>query len=200
MSEFDFASYITCANFALNHKKTILSSVKGFFSKDKKPEVISPVLAVGYFYNFITPISNEISNGKTFILKKENAENETIESDKTKIKLVIPSSLSIKSFKMCEDEVKSKTRGVITSDARNRGFGINYSISADKELTILDYVRPITVIKFYYEEILKFDIKKDEEKWNKIQGGEILAFVESIKTMLEKGNGLLTNKIEFVNY
>lgn len=204
MNNKEMLEYVPAVNLGLNVAKysssIVPKFVKNFFSKDKKPEVISPALAVGYFNNFIIPISDEINNNKTITLKKEDSSNEVVESDKIKIKLVIPSSLDIKSFKACKDEIKNKSIGRIFSSNKNRDIGINYLLSETKELLIVDYATTVTAIKFYYEEVLKFDIIKNTDQWNKIQSNEILAFEDSIKTMLTRGAGVLTDKIEFNKY
>ncbi len=171
--------------------------VKKFFTKDKNG-IVSAGLAVGYFYNFLGPIANELKSQKLTI--QQGDQKKKFSTDNIKLKLILPSRLDIASLSLCEEEFRKLPKGsIIPQDQNCRPYGIGYSVTTKgkrQELTIVDYVRPVSAIKFYYEEILKFDTNKDK-KWPDIQNVEIAVFEESIRAMLSKGNGSLVSKIEF---
>jgi len=184
------------ANYITDKEKPTMQLIKKLFtSKNNKPGTIAAGLAVGYFYNFISSVANEISqNG--LVLQKDNAEKQEFDPNNVKIRFIIPSLLSVESFKNCKNEMDAVLKGsIIFKCTKERPVGIGYVISEDgTELTIVDYVKPVIAIKFYYEEILNFNTSQKNQEWIDTQKLEIAAFKKSIEEMLSKGNGLFINK------
>lgn len=179
-----------------------IAAAKNFFiSPKKKDEFISIGLSVGYFYNFLDPVSEKINSGEFKLYKnEEDKEPITFDTDNIKLTVILPKRLNVYNYKTCEEEFKKYLKGSIYLNRNSRWYGINYGITSTakgNELVIVDLARPIMVVKHYYEQILKQDTGKEDQKWQSSQVAEISAFKESLVHLQELGYGTLVNKLDF---
>lgn len=181
-----------------------VKAVKGLFDLSKKEDkdLISIGLAVGYFYNFLDPISSVIRNDELELHSDQlSGGSKLFNSEAVKFQILIPSRLDVHAFHSCEAEYKDYDKGEVYLKQNKRFYGVNFSIQtlAKKEtLIITDVARPLMAVKRYYEEILKIDTSdKLKNKWLKTQASEIAAFKETIRILQERGYGVLPNKIDF---
>ncbi len=180
-----------------------ISAVKKFFESvtKKKEDVVSIGLSVGYFYNFLDPVSDKIHSGDFKIYKSpDDKDPMSFDSSKIKMVVIVPRKLDVYSFKACEDEFKKYVKGSIYLNRNSRWYGINYGITetaAGKELVIVDLARPLLAVKQYYEQILKRNTAIGDDKWSSSQLTEITAFKESLRKLQELGYGVLVNSLDF---
>lgn len=181
-----------------------IKAVKTLFDLAKKQDkdLISIGLAVGYFYNFLDPVSSVIRNDELELRSDQfSSGSKLFNAESVKVQILIPSRLDIHAFQSCEAEFKDYDKGEIYLKQNKRFYGVNYSVQtmAKKEtLIITDVARPLMAVKRYYEEILKIDTHdKVKSKWLKTQASEIEAFKETLRLLQERGYGVLPNKIDF---
>lgn len=180
-----------------------INVVKKFFESPKlnDDQLISVGVAVGYFYNFLDPVSRVI-RGDDFQLYKspDDKEPQTFQSDQIKLQIVMPQRLDVYAFESCEKEFKTYNKGFIYLKENNRYYGINYCLSQlanQTEITIIDLARPLMSVKRYYEDIMKMDADETDPKWIKIQTAEVTVFRESLIRLQKRGYGALVNKLDF---
>ena len=159
-------------------------------------------LAVGYFYNFLHPVSGVIQRDELEIYaNQEDKSPRKFEAEDVRIQVIIPNRLEGGVFDRCEAEFKAPHKGLIYLKEKKRFYGINYTLTEmpkRSELTIIDLARPIMSIKLYYEIILKQDTYDEtSEKWLKSQIAEITAFKEALRRLQKVGFGTLVNKLDF---
>jgi hypothetical protein len=178
--------------------------VAQFFDRVGKREsdVIAIGLAVGYFYNFLDPVSTLIESDQFVIYSsKDDKTGRKFAADDIRVQIIIPNRLDVATFKRCEDEFKTPYNGLIYLARNKRYYGINYVLNelpSKVELTIIDLARPIMSAKYYYENIVKLDTSDDtDEKWLKTQVAEITAFKETLRGLQKRGYGVLVNKLDF---
>ncbi len=185
-----------------------IKAVEKFFDGLNKQDtdVVGVGLAVGYFYNFLDPVSSAIDREQFELYSAVEGCDPPqfksagqFQSEKTLVQIIIPGRLSVEAFKRCESEFKGKRKGFLFLPQHKRYYGINYSTSdSGSELTIIDLARPIMSAKRYYEDILKLDtFDEADEKWLKIQLAEITAFKESLRRLQKRGYGALVNQLDF---
>ncbi len=180
-----------------------VAAAKKFFESvtKKKDDFISISLSVGYFYNFLDPVSDKINSGDFKIFKNpDDKEPLSFNTEDIKMTVIVPKKLDVYAFKACEDEFRRYLKGNIFLNRNSRWYGINYGLtetSAGRELVIVDLARPILAVKQYYEQILKRDTGINDEKWLSSQLTEIAAFKESLRKLQELGYGVLVNKLDF---
>ena len=180
--------------------KTVEKLFERFSVKDAGS--ISVGLAVGYYYNFLDPISGVIERDELALYSSPtDTSPKKFKSEDVRVQIIIPSRLNVEAFKRCEAEFKSTHKGFIYLSQNKRYYGVNYTmteLSTKSELTIVDLARPIMSTKRYYEDILKQDTHDDtDKKWMKIQAAEITAFKEAIRRLQKRGYGALVNKLDF---
>ena len=163
-------------------------------------QLISPGLAVGYFYNFLDVISGELRRG--FSLKKENGSEMAVNEDNANIEIIIPKWLRPTAFTSCERELKNADKGHILLTGQGRNYGINYRISSSgkiKTTTIVDLARPVMALKQYYENIIKIDTDPESgaDQWRRIQLAEVEAFKKTLQRLQQRGYGVLVNRLTF---
>lgn len=181
-----------------------LKLVAQFFERVGKREsdVIAIGLAVGYFYNFLDPVSTLIESDQFVIYSsKDDKTGRKFAADDIRVQIIIPTRLDVATFKRCEDEFKTPFNGLIYLARNKRYYGINYVLNelpSKVELTIIDLARPIMSAKYYYENIVKLNTGDDtDEKWLKAQVAEITAFKETLRGLQKRGYGVLVNKLDF---
>ena len=181
-----------------------VKAVEKFFDGLGKQEtdVISIGLAVGYYYNFLDPVSAVIERDELALFPSPaGGESRPFRSQDVRVQIIIPARLEAASFQRCEEEFKALKKGFIYLSQNKRYYGVNYAVadlSSKAELTIVDLARPIMAAKRYYEDIAKLDTRGDvNEKWLKIQVAEITAFKESLRRLQQRGYGGLVNKLDF---
>src|SRR4030095_1563579 len=96
-----------------------IKAVEKFFDGLNKQEtdVVGIGLAVGYFYNFLDPVSSAI-DCEQFELYSEVKGSNPLEfrsegqfkSEQTLVQIIIPGRLSGEAFKRCESEFKGKNK------------------------------------------------------------------------------------------
>ncbi len=182
-----------------------IKAVEKFFDSSGKKSMVSVVLAVGYYYNFLDPVSGVIkSNQFSLYSSQTDTDKRDFKPKDINIKIIIPGRLDVKTFKKCEDELKSMShhKGHIYVDQNKRKYGINYSLSGSQGneiLSIIDLARPIMSVKRFYEEILKLETHDDTNtKWQKVQGDEIKAFKDAIRKLQKSGYESLFDKLDFI--
>lgn len=162
---------------------------------------ISIGLAVGYYYNFLDPVSGVIERDELEIYSSPtDSAPRKFEADYVKVDIIIPSRLDVHVFKRCETEFKDTQKGFIFLRENKRYYGVNYELKQSTgpgQLTIVDLARPIMSAKRYYEDILKQDTDDTNQKWVKSQFAEIAAFKEAIRRLQKRGYGALVNKLDF---
>ncbi len=181
-----------------------LKIVQKFFDRvgNHESDVIAIGLAVGYFYNFLDPVSALIESDQFVIFSSaEDKVGRKFEADDIQVQIIIPSRLDVATFGRCEAEFKTPFKGLIYLARNKRYYGINYELKelpGKTHLTIVDLARPIMSAKQYYENIVKLDTGSDtDEKWLKTQVAEITAFKETLRGLQKRGYGVLVNKLDF---
>lgn len=181
-----------------------VKAVEKFFANLGKQErgTISIGLAVGYYYNFLDPVSSVIERDEFELYSSPtDASPRKFQSEEVRVEVIIPSRLEVEAFQRCENEFKATNRGFIFLSQNKRYYGVNYTLTelpGKSMLTIVDLARPIMATKRYYEDLLKQDTHDDtDEKWMKSQIAEITAFKETIRRLQKRGYGALVNKLDF---
>jgi hypothetical protein len=180
-----------------------IKAVEKFFDGVGKHEtdLISIGLAVGYFYNFLDPVSRVIDNDAlTLYSEPTGGASRQFKSEDVSVQIIVPQRLEGAAFKRCDDEFKSLHKGFILMTENRRYYGINYELTelpSRTTLTIVDLARPVMAAKRYYEEILKFNTEDTNEKWIKTQLAELTAFKETLRRLQKRGYGSLVNKLDF---
>ena len=180
--------------------KTVETLFERFRLKDSGS--ISVGLAVGYYYNFLDPISGVIERDELELYSSPtDTSPKKFRSEDVRVQIIIPSRLNVQAFQRCEEEFKATHKGFIFLRQNKRYYGVNYTLTelpTKSELTIVDLARPIMSTKRYYEDILKQDTHDDTDaKWIKSQIAEITAFKEAIRRLQKRGYGVLVNKLDF---
>jgi hypothetical protein len=181
-----------------------IKATEKFFDRASKrdSDVVGIGLAVGYFYNFLDPVSTVIESDQFVIFASQDDKvGRKFEADDIRVQIIVPNRLDVATFKRCEDEFKTPFKGLIYLARNKRFYGINYALNempSKTELTIIDLARPIMSAKQYYENIVKLDTGNDtDEKWLKTQVAEITAFKETLRGLQKRGYGVLVNKLDF---
>lgn len=188
-----------------------ITVVKRFFQPKEKKEndIISIGVAVGYFYNFLDPLSAVIENDEFGLYEstddnkpKVDQEPQIFASENIEVQVIIPKRLDVEAFNVCEAKFKPYSKGFFYLKRNKRYYGINYftaQIGKEQRLTIVDLARPLMSVKRYYEEILGQKPENADEKSNKSQFTEIAAFKESLVNLQKRGYGVLVNKLTLVD-
>jgi Prokaryotic STING domain len=192
-----------------------IKAVSRFFEAPKKDDFVvrSPGLAVGYYYNFLDLISQQLRVG-VFDLQDETdprasaaagsasapARSRSFDPNNITIQVILPMRLDGSAFQRCEEEFGRTEKGRIYLTMQRRVYGINYRPVMDDRLVIVDLARPVMALKRYYEEIAKIETDPDAggEQWQKIQRAEIEAFRKTLEALQKRGYAELTNKLDFV--
>ena len=179
--------------------------VEKFLNREKRgdEDLVSIGLAVGYFYNFLDPISREIQRDSLTVFDNSKGDGEGLcfEADDVKVDIIIPNRLDVRVFDTCVKEFKKTHKGFIYLAENKRYYGINYALTdlgVGQAITIIDLARPIMSVKRFYETILKMSTGKDADaEWLKIQVAEISAFKETLRELQLEGYGALVDKLDF---
>lgn len=181
-----------------------LKAVEKFFDGKSKEEqdVISIGLAVGYYYNFLDPISMVIDQDDLELFSTaDGKDGRKFAADDVKLQIILPQRLDVHAFKRCESEFKEAARGFVFLKQNKRYYGINYALSQlgkKQELIIIDLARPLMSVKRYYEDILNIPTHDEtNELWLKTQVTEITAFKEALRRLQKRGYGGLVNQLDF---
>jgi hypothetical protein len=184
-----------------------LKAVERFFDRAGKQEaneelnVVSPGLALGYFYNFLDPVSGVIRRDEfSLYLSPMEGESAKFRSEDVRLQIIVPERLDVSSFERCESEFKELQKGFIYLSENKRFYGINYSttkLATRSELMIVDLARPLMAVKRYYEDIIKLDTDPESSEWMKIQIAERTAFKETLRGLQRRGYGALVNRLDF---
>ncbi|KAF0094682.1 MAG: hypothetical protein E1N59_1686 [Puniceicoccaceae bacterium 5H] len=186
-----------------------LVAVERFFDRrnedldEDNPQVVSIGLAVGYYYNFLDPVSMVLRMGIfSLYASPEDKDPRTFTADDVRLQIILPGQLNVYAFQRCEADFKKYDKGFVFLPQNHRYYGINYfttECGGRTELTILDLARPIMSAKRYYEDIVKLDTHVGTDpKWMNIQTAEITAFKESLRRLQKRGYGdAFVNKLDF---
>jgi hypothetical protein len=178
------------------------------FSKknsDANIGTISVGLAVGYYYNFLEPVSGVIDRDEFELLDSppkggappNEGDARKFRNEDISVNIIIPSRLDMAVYQRCVAEFDATRKGSIYLRQQRRYYGVNYILSESPlKLTIVDLARPIMSVLRYYKDILKQDTYNPlDERWLKIQIAEIAAFKEAIRRL--QNDGSLVNKLDF---
>jgi hypothetical protein len=187
-----------------------IKAVERFFEPRKKQDtdLVSIGLAVGYYYNFLEPVSSAMNCAELELFSevKGNAPQQfksegKFKLDDVRVQIIVPSQLTVTAFQRCQDEFNSMCKGFLFLPQNKRYYGINYSMNkldSRTELQFVDLARPIMAVKRYYEDIVRLDTGDEMNlAWLKIQATEIKAFKESVCRLQKRGYGALVNKLDF---
>jgi hypothetical protein len=181
-----------------------VKAVEKLFDKfnQKDSGSISVGLAVGYYYNFLDPVSGVIERDELELYSSPTDPSpKKFKSQDVRVQIIVPSRLEVQAFQRCVDEFEATQKGFIFLRQNKRYYGVNYTLTElpnKTELTIVDLARPIMSAKRYYEDILNQNTHDDaNEKWIKSQLAEIAAFKEAIRRLQKRGYGALVNKLDF---
>lgn len=161
---------------------------------------VSAGLAIGYYFNFIKPIADELERGQVTLKFGSEEKKKSFKTDNVKIKIIIPSILDGSVFDRCKKELENSSKAILDLKSQSRPYPVSCDIikkAKKEELVIVDYARPAAVVKFYYEEVLKVDTSLGSKKWSNAQKIEIETFEKVIQEMIGKGYNSLANKVEF---
>lgn len=161
---------------------------------------VSAGLAIGYYFNFIKPIADELERGQITLKIGSEEKKKFFKADNVKIKIILPSMLDGSVFDRCRKELENSSKATLDLKSQSRPYPVCFDIikkTKKEELVIVDYARPAAVVKFYYEEVLKINTSSDNKKWFNAQKIEIEAFEKIIHEMIGKGYNSLVNKVEF---
>jgi hypothetical protein len=193
-------------NYAASASTSIAKQViKRFFPTSPKINLknagqVSAGLAIGYYFNFVKPIADELEKG-SLALKIESKKNpRSFESNDVKIKIILPQKLEGAVFNRCSKELQKSSIATLNLKNQLRPYPVRCDLvcktKKKKELIIVDYAGPAAVIKFYYEEVLKVNTS-DQKNWDRAQKIEIETFQKTIQEMINKGFHSLANKVSF---
>lgn len=177
-----------------------VKAVEKFFANfEKKEELVSPGVAVGYFYNFIDPMSQLIEMDHLEVFKDEgDGTSQKFKSADVRLQVIVPKQLSVTAFKNCENEFGSHTRGKVNLARNKRIYGINYFTDTQGRITIVDLARPIMSVKRFYEDIQRINTSNETDtEWLKTQLAEITAFKETLNNLQKRGYGTLVNQLYY---
>lgn len=179
------------------NKMTELLNPKNF---SRNAGQVSAGLAIGYYFNFIKPIADELERGQITLKIGSEEKKKFFKADNVKIKIILPSMLDGSVFDRCRKELENSSKATLDLKSQSRPYPVCFDIikkTKKEELVIVDYARPAAVVKFYYEEVLKINTSSDNKKWFNAQKIEIEAFEKIIHEMIGKGYNSLVNKVEF---
>lgn len=192
-------------NYAASGSTLIAQQViKRFFPTSPKINLknagqVSAGLAIGYYFNFIKPIADELEKNHLSLKLESEKKPRSFNSDDVKIKIILPEKLDGAIFGKCSSEMQRSSIATLDLKSQLRPYPVRCDMikkTKKEELVIVDYARPAAVVKFYYEETLKINTS-DHKKWDKAQKIEIETFKKTIQEMIGKGYHSLANKIEF---
>ncbi len=172
-------------------------------------DLVSIGLATGYFFNFIDMTAKTMQYAGGLNIYSTNADNkpdtekeaEYYSKDNIRVEIIMPQRLHANNFAACEQEFTQYKRGFFYSEANGRYYGINYATMEtrnNKMLRIIDYARPVTAAKPFYEQILMVATEA-EDKWEKTQVAEIAAFKKTLDVLLNRAYGTLPNKLNYMD-
>ena len=163
-------------------------------------------LAVGYFHNFLRPVS-ELLNQATLEVKFDPNEKRIkspagaackFASKQVEIVLIVPKRLSAATLNHATDEARLSQQAEIVRPGANRGFTVNYDLlerGGQMILVIRDLVRPYFAIKYYAEDYLKMD--QDSESWRNLEVESLAEFRQTIERLRTKAEGVGINQISW---
>ena len=159
-------------------------------------------LAVGYFHNFLRPISQLLGNAALevkFDSKEQRIKSPAqFSSKQVELVLIVPKRLSAAAINHATDEAKLSQQAEILRPGSNRGFTVNYDLlerGGQKILVIRDVVKPYFAIKYYAEDYLKMD--QDSERWRELEVEALAEFRQTIERLRTQGNGVGINQISW---
>ena len=159
-------------------------------------------LAVGYFHNFLRPISQLLGNAALevkFDSKEQRIKSQAqFSSKQVELVLIIPKRLSAASINHATDEARLSQQAEILRPGSNRGFTVNYDLlerGGQKILVIRDVVKPYFAIKYYAEDYLKMD--QDSEPWRELEIETLAEFRRTIERLRMKAEGVGINQISW---
>jgi hypothetical protein len=170
-------------------------------------------LAVGYFHNFLRPVSSIL---KESTLEVRFAPEETrippqadplkrvrnFSSQQVEIVLIVPKRLSAAAISHATEEAKLGQTEIrqaeILRPGAQRGFTVNYDLLERGGQTILvirDLVKPYSAIKYYAEDYLRMD--QDSDRWRKMEQDATSEFRQTIERLRNQGEGVGINQISW---
>jgi hypothetical protein len=202
----DWMDVAVDAGFKLGER--VLARVFSPPKKGDEPILMAPGVATGYYYNFLDVIGQQLSSGTVTLNDNPRpAEGGGVETtfnlDTTSIQVILPARLDGSAFKSCDAEFDLSQKGSVYLAVNRRHYGVNYRISeinAKKYLTIIDYARPVTSLKRYYEDVQRMDTFPDtaDRRWTELQKAELMVFEQTLRRLQARGYAMLQDKLDFV--
>jgi hypothetical protein len=199
---------------------TVLAAVVPLFIQNRslkrrleEAPTIARGLAVGYFHNFLRPVSSIL---KESTLEVRFAPEETrippeagtskrvrnFSSQQVEIVLIVPKRLSAAAISHATDEAKLGKAEIrqaeILRPGAQRGFTVNYDLLERGGQTILvirDLVKPYSAIKYYAEDYLRMD--QDSDRWRKMEQDATSEFRQTMERLRNQGEGVGINQISW---
>ena len=168
--------------------------------REEKEEFLPTGMAVGYYYNFIKPILEELKVAgqlEVSISKKGSNDEEfrhAFPSGKVQIRILIPTELTEQKLDEADDFAAQFRKGNILRKGSKRNFAIRLSIDDAENLVIQDVARPLNAVRKYIENLPSF--KEDSQERRDRLKSETANFTKSIGTWVDK-EGFPRSKISF---
>jgi len=141
-------------------------------------EQVSDGLAVGYFYNFVKRIFDNLSPQSRFIL---NGNEVTLVKEQVSLEVVLPGDLTRDSIERGKELVFQNGEGILLT---NRGRDINvftYPWIGENDLVIIDFPTTLEVILEYFD----LDSPDDPVQINEVQK-ELTTFRSTLQRLIDR--------------
>ncbi len=184
--------------------------------EDEVRHIASTGVAIGYYYNFAKDIFLilRLARLKVELYKKDGKEIDQVREFKTKdvtLKVIMPRNLEQESIDEAINYMYSYPKADIVRLDNQRNIGINYSLSQNGELEIIDFPKPLKAVRMHLlsEEEFKEIIKEgkfindddifDTPEWKKAESDEMENFKRAIIKLIKRDDfGVPLSKIDFV--
>ena len=170
-------------------------------------------LAVGYFQNFLRPVSSILKESMLEVLfppaeariapvSGSSQRLRKFSNRQVEIVLIVPKRLTAAAISHAIDEARlaqaDLRQAEVLRPGAQRGFTVNYDLlerGGETILVIRDLVKPYSAIKYYAEDYLKMD--QDSERWRKMEQDTLSEFRQTIERLRNQGEGVGINQISW---
>ncbi|HEY2710890.1 MAG TPA: STING domain-containing protein [Chthoniobacterales bacterium] len=170
-------------------------------------------LAVGYFQNFLRPVSSILKESMLEVLfppaeariapvSGSSQRLRKFSNRQVEIVLIVPKRLTAAAISHAIDEARlaqaDLRQAEVLRPGAQRGFTVNYDLlerGGETILVIRDLVKPYSAIKYYAEDYLKMD--QDSEPWRKMEQDTLSEFRQTIERLRNQGEGVGINQISW---
>jgi hypothetical protein len=169
----------------------------------ERERTVSTGLAIGYYYNFIQPIFEQLKvNGEleVSIQKKDSDQEERRQIFKASdldIEIIVPAELTKPGIEAAHNLAKGLRKGkILFKNDEQRQFTIKFLLGDENRLVIRDVATPLNAVREYIENLDAFKTnlsegggrtdKMNSKKFRDRQKKEIDNFVEMVKFYIQK--------------